>query len=301
MGAIVVGTDRSAVAEQALDVALHEAQLTGDPVRVVHAWTTPVWIGDVPGLGYNPLASPEDSGRLAQELAEEELAKALSRRPAVAQVRATAVGREGRPGVVLTTESAAADLVVVGRHGHGVVSRVLLGSTTSYLLHHARCPVMVVPETVGPVDAVGTVVAGVDGSAGGRAALRWAAAEARRRSWPLVALHSWLLTSLPGRAPMQYVPDLAEYETEAREWLEKELATVLPDRTGLDLRVELSHGSAAWGLLDHTGPEDLLVLGSRGRGGFTGLLLGSVAAQCTEHASGSVVVVRSEQAATAGA
>lgn len=301
MGAIVVGTDRSAVAEQAVDAALHEAQWTGDPVRVVHAWSTPVWIGDVPGLGYNPLASDEDSERLAQELADEELAKALARRPAAAGVTATAVAREGRPGVVLTEESAAAGLVVVGRHGHGVVSRVFLGSTTTYLLHHAHCPVMVVPDTAGPVDGSGTVVAGVDGSAGARAALRWAAVEARRRGWPLVALHSWLLTSLPGRAPMQYVPDLAEYESEARAWLEQEVAAVLPDSTGLELRLELSHGSAAWGLLDHAGPDDLLVLGSRGRGGFTGLLLGSVASQCTEHARGSVVVVRPEPDATAGA
>ena len=295
MSEIVVGVDQSVASERALDRALLEAESTGRPLRVVHAWTTPVWMGGVPGFGYNILASPVDSERFAKELVDEVVPKGMGRRTTEAPVTVHTEVKEGAPGPVLVSVSQHAALVVVGGRGQGYLKSALLGSATAYVLHHATCPVMVVPDAGAPAGRFQRVIVGVDGSPSSRSALRWGLDAARRQSCPLIAMHAWLLTTLPGRPPMHFVPELSEYESEAHEWLEKEVAEVLPESSGVDVRIELSHSTAAWGLMDKAGPDDLLVLGSRGRGGFASLVLGSVAMQCSQHARGVVVVVRAEQ------
>jgi nucleotide-binding universal stress UspA family protein len=294
MREIVVGVDDSTASERALDRALLEAEVSGRPLRVVHAWTTPVWIGGVPGFGYNALASSEDSERYAKELVEEILKKGLARRVSDAAVDVRTEVVEGDPGRVLVEASQEAAVVVVGGRGHGYVKSALLGSATAFVLHHASSPVMVVPDPGSPAAAFQRVVVGVDGSPASRAALRWGLEAARRQGCQLLALHAWLLTTTPGRQPMQFVPALSEYETEARDWLVGEVADALPDRHGVDVQTELQHSSAAAALMDKAGPDDLLVVGSRGRGGFASLVLGSVATQCARHARGVVVVVRAE-------
>ena len=94
---------------------------------------------------------------------------------------------------------------------------------------------------------------------------------------------------------LQFGPALAEYETDAQPWLEQEVAATLADTGGVEVRTELSHSGGAWALLDKAGPDDLLVIGSRGHGGFASLIVGSVATQCSRHAQGALVVVRAEQ------
>ena len=121
--------------------------------------------------------------------------------------------------------------------------------------------------------------------------MRWAFEFARRAGCPLVVLHAWMITTLPGRPGEQFVPSLREYETEAQEWLDKELQEVLPDREGVEVRTELSYSSAVTGLREGAGPHDLLVVGRCGRGGFPGMLLGSVASQVAHYAQGLVAVV----------
>ena len=294
MREIVVGVDASVASGRALDQALLEAQSSGRHLLVVHAWTTPVWMGGVPGFGYDVLASPADSERIARELVDKVLAAGLSRRTSDVAVAVRAGVQEGDPRRVLTDASRDAALLVVGGRGHGTVKSALLGSATAHALHHAQCPVMIVRESraAGPFQRV---IVGVDGSPSSRTALRWGLDAARRQGCPLIALHAWLITTLPGRPPMQFVPALSEYETEAREWLEQEVTATLPDGHGVDVRIELSHSSPVWALLDKAHPDDLLVLGSRGRGGFARLVLGSVATQCSQHARSAVVVVRADQ------
>ena len=291
---IVVGVDDSSASERALDRALLEAETSGRPLHVVHAWSVPVWVGGVPGFGYNALASSADSERYAGELVEELVRKAMSRRTSDAAVTVRTEAVQGEPGRVLVDSSREAALVVVGGRGLGYVRSALVGSATAYVLHHAACPVMVVPEPGTPAAPYRRVVVGVDGSPSSRAAMRWGLEAARRQGCPLLALHAWLLTTVPEQPPMQYVPALSEYETEAGSWLEREVAEVLPERYGVDVRTHLTYSTASAALLDEAGPDDLLVLGSRGRGGFASLVLGSVATQCSQHARGVVVVVRPE-------
>ncbi len=142
----------------------------------------------------------------------------------------------------------------------------------------------------------GRIVVGIDGSAASRDALGWALAEARRRGAVVEAVHVWhypvwTLTPTMGAPTFAH----ADLEAEARAVLDEGVDEVTAGADPADLptieRVALE-GSAAEVLVNRAADADLLVVGHRGHGGFTGLLLGSVASQCTIHSPVPVVVVR---------
>jgi nucleotide-binding universal stress UspA family protein len=142
------------------------------------------------------------------------------------------------------------------------------------------------------------IVVGVDGSNGSSEALRWAIAEARRRSVPLRAVHAWSYSP-----PL--VPSLVGYPYSAESfgnaiddrWQAEQRLERVASEVGEDDEVErvLIEGSAAQVLIDAVGEADVLVVGSRGHGGFTNLLLGSVSQQCAQHAPCPVVIVRGNE------
>jgi nucleotide-binding universal stress UspA family protein len=282
MNDIIVGVDSTPASDRALDRTLADNDLA---VRVVRVWSQPVWAGGGPGLPYVPTITSADAERYAAELLEESVAKALSRRGTQPAPTLTTGLYEGDAGHVLTTLSTTAALVVVGGRAHGPLAGALLGSVCNHLLHRAGSPVMVVPEEASP-ERTKRVVVGVDGSEHSRAALAWATTKAQQLGCPLVALHAWLINTPPRPVPYLSLPAGATYERDARAWLDTETA----GRAGLV--GQLAYGPAAGVLLDEAGPEDLLVVGARGHGGFAGLLLGSVAMQVAGHARGPVVVVR---------
>lgn len=289
---VVVGLDGSDESSKALDYAVAEARTSGRGVLAVHAWTTPVWVGGIPGFGYNALASPEDSKQFATELVDHQVEQFHARTPSEATTPLRSLTVQGDAKHALVEASKDAALVVVGSRGVGQVHGLLLGSVAQHLLFHAVCPVMLVPIHAAKPGSVRRVVVGADGSAASRSAMHWALDSARRHECPLVVVHSWLLTTLPSQPSVHIVPSLREYETEAEVWLEKELDEVLPDRDGVEVTTELSYSSAPIALREATGPDDQLVVGNRGRGGFARLLLGSVASQCAHYAKGVIVVVR---------
>jgi nucleotide-binding universal stress UspA family protein len=134
------------------------------------------------------------------------------------------------------------------------------------------------------------VVVGVDGSDHSKAALRWAATAATTLGCPLRVVAAW---ELPAGLVLPFVPGTVSSE-ELGQQAERDLAELVRDtvgdRPGLELRAV--KGSAVVALLDEVSPDSLLVVGSRGRGGFRGLLLGSVSRECVEHAPCPVVVTR---------
>ena len=134
----------------------------------------------------------------------------------------------------------------------------------------------------------GRIVVGVDGSDGSLAALRWAVEEARLRDAGVEAIHAWHFPYIEGLAAYANEHEL---EQAARRVLDDALAALggLPG----EMQVEgaLVHGTAASALLACADGADLLVVGSRGHGGFMGLLLGSVSQQCVQHSPCPVVVV----------
>ena len=156
---------------------------------------------------------------------------------------------------------------------------------------------------------VATVVVGVDGSAGAAEALRWAVAEARLRKAPLRIVHAWTYgyTGLPlgGFAAMgggfdSYVPfddiDPVDLQKAAEGLVETAIAKVAGGVEGVQIERQVVEGGAAQVLIGAAVGADLLVVGSRGHGGFAGLMLGSVSQQCVSHAPCPVVVVHSPKA-----
>ncbi len=140
-----------------------------------------------------------------------------------------------------------------------------------------------------PTGAAARIVVGVDDSEGARLALRWAADEAQRRGARLQAVNVWSPPWTIG-FDARWAEDRRWFADQARAVAEKLVAEL--DGPPVDLScVELEADGPAFGLLDVAAGADLLVVGTRGRGGFAGLLLGSVAAQCTRHAPCPVVVV----------
>lgn len=138
----------------------------------------------------------------------------------------------------------------------------------------------------------GRIVVGVDGSEGARHALRWAAEEADVHGSTVEAVHVWqfpMLTPALG-APMVAV-DAGEFERGAEELLTEALHAAFGDALPERLERAVVEGYPASVLIDRSEGADLLVVGSRGRGGFAGLLLGSVSQQCVHHARCPVVVI----------
>src|SRR5215203_1615644 len=139
------------------------------------------------------------------------------------------------------------------------------------------------------------IVVGVDGSESSRAALHWAYDEAAHHNASLVAVSTWHPPALPMSPPYGHLPPEG-YETgpelEARELLENLTDDLEPREPAVDVRVSISKGSPAKVLIDMSQGADLIVVGSRGRGGFAGMLLGSVSQHVVAHAACPVVVLR---------
>jgi nucleotide-binding universal stress UspA family protein len=141
-------------------------------------------------------------------------------------------------------------------------------------------------------------VVGIDGSDHSRTALRWAASAARAAGVPVRAVQSWMH---PNAAvlPIASLPETPE-EMDARA--EQAIAAIAAETLGSASAVtsDVVRGPAAGALLQAVTADSVLVLGSRGRGGFAGLLLGSVSQECVEYASCPVVVVRNDRAVADG-
>jgi nucleotide-binding universal stress UspA family protein len=138
----------------------------------------------------------------------------------------------------------------------------------------------------------GGVVIGYDGSRVSQDALRWGIEEARLRGWPVHVVRAWTLSTAirDTGVPFGTVPSLDECEAAVADRLAKALASAGAE--GVEVHPHVVHGAAAETLLAAAEGADLLVVGHRGRGGFGGLVLGSVAEQVVRHAPCPVVVVR---------
>jgi nucleotide-binding universal stress UspA family protein len=138
---------------------------------------------------------------------------------------------------------------------------------------------------------MGVVVVGVDGSDHSMDALCFAASEAHLRGVPLRVVCGWTPPVI-GDFPARAILDLEPFEPAARHTLDAMLTAVGSELEGIEVEPVVAVGSGATALLEHCSDADLVVVGPRGRGGFKGLLLGSVSQQVVLHAPCPVVVVR---------
>ncbi len=276
---VVVGTDGSNGALDAVAWAAREAALQGVPLRIVHAFSWPLL--RVP-TGIWQLGPEEGLTGHAKELLAEAERAALEAAPGidVGTAMATAFVMP-----MLVEESRRAAYVVVGSSGLGAVADTLAGSTAVALVARSHAPVVVVRGTPPPEQPEHLVVVGIDGSPLGAAALELATAEAARRKGRLLAVHIGRrgatagLRRLLARTPAK----LTLLDRALAGWRRR-----YPD-TPIEERMLSGHPGGA--LVDLSRHAALVVVGARGRGGFAGLLLGSVSQALVHHAQCPVIVI----------
>jgi nucleotide-binding universal stress UspA family protein len=143
---------------------------------------------------------------------------------------------------------------------------------------------------------MGVIVVGVDQSAGAKAALRFALDEARLRRATLRVVHTWQFGYIGATGLEGWLPaaggELADFRRGAEAALDETLMEAGADSEGLTIERRVEQGAAAAVLVEESQDADLLVVGSRGHGGFAQLLLGSVSQQCAQHAFCPVTIVR---------
>jgi nucleotide-binding universal stress UspA family protein len=284
MGQVVVGVDESEGGASALRWAAREGEVRGWTVTAVMAWGLLDERHLITGVPFEPDYCEND--------AEEALAGIVA--GAVGEDAAARIERSvvcDLPARALLDASSGADLLAVGARGMGGFKGLLLGSVSQQCLHHTTIPIAVVRGEPAAADHHQRIVVAVDDSDTARRALAWALDEARARSGWLTVVNAWHPPYVGGYPYTGAVFDLADFELLSREIL----AAVLDgaDTSGLVTPVERvsALGGAAQAILATAAGADLIVMGSRGLGGFKGLLLGSVTAQVTHHAETTVVVI----------
>lgn len=285
---VLVGVDGSDSATRAVRWAAREAARRGAPLALVSVWT-PV----PPGVPHAATLGPYEDGLIEQgrqwladaaaAAAQEEPDVPVTTRLAGGSVAGQLVGR-----------SAAAGLVVLGSRGLGGFTGLLVGSIAVAVATHGHCPVVVVR---GALAQDGPVVVGVDGSPTSRTAIRFAFDAAALRDAPLVAVHAWRDTPAAARhgirghhAKEQAVQEQAVQEHGAQA-LERWLADAQADHPDVPVERVVAPDGPTAALLDRAEGARLVVVGSRGRGGFRGLLLGSTSHALIYHAPCPVAVV----------
>lgn len=266
---VLVGVDGSESAVQAARFAAREAALRRRPLRIVHAFAWPAM--QVP-MGMAPAVPPEgEIQRYTREIVDEAADAAAKAAP---EIKITTEVIDGAAAPVLLAESRTAALVVLGDQGFGPISGALIGSVASQVATHAECPVLVSrgdPATDGPV------IVGVDGSELSERAVEFAAEAASLRGAELLAVHTWTHPPSIGPGDMQpLVYDATALQAEEEALLAESVAGVRERHPGLTVRQLSVQGRATKVLVEESARGQLLVVGARGRGGFTGLLLGSV-------------------------
>ena len=288
---IIVGADGSEPSFQALRWAVHEARRHRAEVQVVSCYLVPGYAG-FDGTAIYPSSIDVEALQEAATAVVQRAAKVVEAiDPALVVEGATPMSS---PVVGITDVAMVGDEIVVGATGHSGLAAGLLGSVAAGVTHRAHVPVIVVPakSSVEFGDSMKKIVVGVDGSQESLLALDWAYNAALLSGAELTVVHSWLypypvteLSPREVRRPME-----ADAENELQSSLDS-LGTRLTDGSVVIHR-ELREDSAVDALLKEGDGADLVVVGSRGRGGFRARLLGSVSRTLVQHASCPVAVIR---------
>jgi nucleotide-binding universal stress UspA family protein len=281
---VVVGVDGSEHGLSAARWAAREAQRRGAALHVVlvYEWA---W----PGATF---ASSPPLEREARERANTLLATAAAQARAAARgVAVTAEAVRGKPAQTLIEAAANAVLLVVGNRGHGGFVDLAMGSISMQVVTHASCPVAVVRGQADRTD--GPVIVGFDGSPGAEHAIQAAFEAANARSSELIAIRAYELPLVWGGYGVspEYV-DPTEIEAEERQSLDEAVATWREKYPNVPVKTVVARGSAARVLVGVSKTAQLVVVGTRGHGGFAGLLLGSVGQQLLHHAESPVLIAR---------
>jgi len=272
---ILAGYDGSLGSEQALSWAAREARSRGTVLTVCHACAP----------GFPVLRDEAAVYDLVRRSGERVIAsgrQAAQRVMGSGEVRPLLV--EGSAAAVLCDRSDGADMVVVGSRGHGGVAGLRIGSVSSQVAAHAHGRVVVVRGHWRPAAgyAPGPIVIGADGSAASRAAVDFAFEEATLRDAALLAV-----------CALADAPSTLGDARQRREDFEQAVSRWEKEHPEVAILRRVTLGGARDALLAAAHDAQMLVVGSRGRGGLQGMMLGSVSRAVLDHAPCPVAVVHS--------
>ena len=284
---ILVGVDGSPASRYAVNWAARDAAMRNVPLTIVHA---------VRAFGPTLPPTPISSGltRWRQEQAQQivddaiEIARQSTPDGGPVQVKNDVLFSPVVP--TLVDLSKEAQMLVVGSRGRGPLTRSLLGSVSSSLIHHAHCPVAVIhdEDPLMPHPAQAPVLVGIDGSPASELATAIAFDEASRRGVELIALHVWSDVEVSDFAPI----DWPAMQPEAEEILAERLAGWQERYPDVKVRRVVECDHPTYHLIRQSESAQLVIVGSHGRGGFAGMLLGSVSAAVAHSARMPVIVAR---------
>lgn len=288
---VLVGVDGSPAALGAVDWAAAEAKRLGWRLHVVCAYALPSFPATSIDGGYAALDDTQiHSG--AQQVLDEAVARAGD------DIEVTSALESGDPTSVLVELSKQAALAVIGSHkGSGFTDR-LLGAVSSALPAHSHCPTVVVPlreEGKDPLLPVRRIVVGVDGSDSASGALHQAVREASVWRADLTAIAAVSIASAAGA--LSWMPATVDRDrilADVREGLDSAIEKAAADFPDVRVRRHALDGNAAALLAEFSTAVDLVVVGTRGRGGFAGLMLGSTSQALLQHSVCPVMVVPSK-------
>lgn len=274
---IAVGYDGSADADRGLQWAIKYARPRKLAVKVISS------AGD---LAYLPERTSQDAEGLARRWTEK--AAAQLEGAGVASWHTTCSQGKAVPDLLDASREATA--VVIGARGHGVVAGYVLGSVSQHVTRHASCPVVVVR---GPRDPQARrVVVGIDGSTDDQRTLSFAFDVAEVEGATVVAVHGRDVAAMNGPWDVDVAPAVAEEMERAERLLAEAVAGLRQEHPDVAVDLVPMPMPATQALASASSTASLVVVGTRGRGGFVGLLLGSVSSTVLQHAECPVAVVR---------
>ncbi|GAA4488384.1 universal stress protein [Rhodococcus olei] len=288
---VVVGVDGSAASYAAVSWAAREAHLHRSPLRIVSALGAVSPHGDL----RLPQSYFAERNRAVRDHLDEAAAIAHTTDTTTTITEITTDVLEGAERPALLEVSRSARMVVVGSRGFGQVTAALAGSVAVALATHAHSPVVVIRGQAGQTSGTGDVVVGVDGTENSVRALSVAFAEAALRATGLVAVHAWsqfaLSTAYCDQLDMEWdAVDVAEQAV-----LAERLAGWHQRYPETPVEKTVVRGNAAKQLRDRAEGAELLVVGTRGRGGFAGMLMGSTSSVLLHTAECPLMIVRSDR------
>lgn len=287
-GDVVVGYDGSPAAAAAVTWAACEAELLGCRLRLITAFSYSAF-----AAGPYAVALVEDFEAEARAIGEEGQRLAAKTLDPADITLQPVVGSTASALVEATKD---ARLVVVGTRGRGGAASALLGSVSFAVTAHAHCTAVVVPEPAKTHPAHGPVVVGVDDSSSSMVAVHHASDYAARHDRPLLVLAAWQRPMTPGLQEASWGhpgPGWSDAaQKEAQEHAARAARSARQRHPQLSVEVSVVEGPAGPALSLASRTADLVVVGTRGLGGFERLLLGSVSRAALHATTCPVAVVR---------
>lgn len=284
---LIVGVDSTEGSVEALRWAAHEAARRSWPLHVITCAELPVAV-EAGLIGNGALNGTATEAIVADQQAVNQKAVQVARSFGL-PIEVSGETLLGAPAFALVAASHDDDIVVVGATSHPGRLTDVLGSVATSVAHRAKGPVVVVHGHSRRDHEIRRIAVGVDGSAGSRAAVEWAVDEALRSEAELVLVHGWVYPYQGLRTGISEPRD--EMKLDAMRTLEGCAATVHSLAPTIRCHSIISEQPPAKAILDEARTADLVVVGSRGHGGFASLVLGSVSRTVLQHSPVPVAVI----------